>query len=233
MFNKFSKNWSKDRDTLITDNKFFYETPHLDTRLWTYSFQFARSNYSVIATKQEAELKSYYFCNEKANCINAQFIQLYKKQEWEHFANYVDWLNKVCRVDINSENWSLSKCTCTWFKKNYICSHMVGMCIRLGLCEAPPIAQNIEIGKHRGVGRPTNVAPKSAWLEQPSTYSSQFDKPTVSASIPPTSSSSSAWPSQDKLPEVNSIDEEIPTAQAPKRGRGRPPGSLNKVKKKI
>ena len=30
----------------------------------------------------------------------------------------------------------------------------------------------------------------------------------------------------------NNIDEEIPTAQAPKRGRGRPPGSLNKVKKK-
>ncbi len=105
------------------------------------------------------------------------------------------------------------------------------MCIRLGLCEAPPIAQNIEIGKCRGVGRPTNVAPKSAWLEQPSTYSSQFYKPTVSASIPSTSSSS-ASASQEKLPEENNIDEEIPTAQAPNRGRGRPPGSLNKVKKK-
>ena len=52
--------------------------------------------------------------------------------------------------------------------------------------------------------------------------SSQFDKPTVSASIPSTSSSS-ASASQEKLPEENNIDEEIPTA---------PPGSLNKVKKK-
>jgi hypothetical protein len=34
------------------------------------------------------------------------------------------------------------------------------------------------------------------------------------------------------LPEENKIDEDIPAAQAPKRGRSIPPGSLNKVKKK-
>jgi hypothetical protein len=36
----FVKNWSKDRDTLITENKFFYDAPHLDTRLWTYYEKF-------------------------------------------------------------------------------------------------------------------------------------------------------------------------------------------------
>ena len=113
--------------------------------MWTYSFQFAQSNFPVISTKQieECEIKSYYFCSDLKESINAQFIQLYKKKEWEHFENYVDWLNKIVKVDVNSPDWLSSKCSCTWYKKNYICSHMVGMCIRLGLCEAPDIAQNI------------------------------------------------------------------------------------------
>ena len=50
---------------------------------------------------------------------------------------------------------------------------MIGMSIRLGLREASLVAQNVEIGKHRGVGRPAIVAKKSAWLDQPN-YSSQF-----------------------------------------------------------
>ena len=46
------RNWSKDRDSSVSDRNFFYEVPPLDTRLWTYSFQFAKSNFPVISTKQ-------------------------------------------------------------------------------------------------------------------------------------------------------------------------------------
>ena len=50
------------------------------------------------------------------------------------------------------------------------------MGIRLELCEAPLIAQTVDIGKHTRVGRPANVPQKSAWLERPSNYFSQFYK---------------------------------------------------------
>jgi hypothetical protein len=104
------------------------------------------------------------------------------------------------------------------------------MCIRLGLCEAPDIAQNIEIGKHRGVGRPANVPAKSAWLEQPKTYTSQFIKPIQQTQ----SQDNSASTSKQSEASAQNIDPILPStlpSGVEKRGRGRPLGSLNKKKK--
>ena len=95
-----------------------------------------------------------------------------QKKEQGHFANYDKWLNKVIKVEVHFENWLLSKCSCAWFKKTYICCHVIGLSIRLGLCEAPLVAQNVELGQHRGVGRLSQV--KSAYLEQNTNYTSQF-----------------------------------------------------------
>ena len=126
----------------------------------------------------------------------------------------------MIKVDVNSKDWKLSKCSCSFFKKDYICSHMIGMSIRLGLCEAPLIAQNVEIGKHRGVGRPATIAKKSAWLDQPS-YFSQFTSD-PSTSVPASNSASAKVSESDKVPTIFTG-----------RDRGRPPGSLNKKKRRL
>ena len=62
------------------DTQLFYETPRLDTRLWTLGFKFARTKYTVISTKQEGNMKSFYFFNDVTVCINAHLIQWYKKK---------------------------------------------------------------------------------------------------------------------------------------------------------
>ena len=162
---------------------------------------------------------------DKRLAICAQFIQVHRKQEWAHFTNYVDWLTEVIKVDVHATDWKLGKCSCSFFKKNYICSHLVGISIRLGLCEAPSTAQTVDVGKHRGVGRPTNVPEKSAWLEQPTNYVSQFTK--ISSSI--ATIATTATTSDTAVASV------APTASNseinPPKLRGRPPGSKNKPKK--
>ncbi len=90
------------------------------------SFQFAQSNLSIISGKSENLLfKSYYFCSDKRLAICAQFIQVHRKQEWAHFTNYVDRLTEVIKVDVHATDWKLGKCSCSFLKKNYICSHLV------------------------------------------------------------------------------------------------------------
>jgi hypothetical protein len=226
------KNWSQDRNISITMDKYFHESPPIDTRLWTYSFQFAQYNLPIISGKSENLLfKSYYFCSDKKLAICAQFIQAHRKQEWAHFTNYVDWLTEVIKVDVHATDWKLGKCSCSFFKKNYICSHLVGISIRLGLCEAPSAAQTVDVGKHRGVGRPTNVPEKSAWLEQPTNYVSQFTKISSSiATIATTDTIATTATTSDTA--VASV---APTASNseinPPKLRGRPPGSKNKPKK--
>ena len=116
-------------------------------------------------------------------------------------------------------------------KKNYISSHIIGMSIRLGLCEAPEVAQTVPINEHRGVGRPVTLAKKSAWLEQPANYKSQFTLSTQTnltqliSSNQDTASASNytTIANEDHDSILNTNTEAVVTKK-----RGRPPGSLNK-----
>ena len=54
---------------------------------------------------------------KKIKTLSAKYIQLYKKEEWETFGNYIDWLDKIIRVDVNATDWLFSKCSCSFLKK--------------------------------------------------------------------------------------------------------------------
>ena len=59
------KNWSKDRDTNTVSDRMLHESPTIDTRLWTYSFNFTQENKSTFSAKGDGQVKSYYFCSDK------------------------------------------------------------------------------------------------------------------------------------------------------------------------
>ena len=60
---------------------------------------------------------------------------------------------------INSQNWRNSSCTCAIFLKSYVCKHVIGIAIRLGLAEAPLEAKNVPLGQKRKRGRPSRAKP--------------------------------------------------------------------------
>jgi hypothetical protein len=83
------------------------------------------------------------------------------------------YLKIVC-IHFCPNNWHQSTCSCIYFKKSYICSHLLGLAIRLKLVEAPAEAQNLPLGKIRGSGRPSKVPINSCYTGE--FVASQFAK---------------------------------------------------------
>ncbi|RMZ95603.1 hypothetical protein BpHYR1_006764 [Brachionus plicatilis] len=53
-------------------------------------------------------------------------------------------------IDINNEIWELSTCSCQYWKKNFICKHVIGIGYQLELLEFPTLDLNIEKNSKRG-----------------------------------------------------------------------------------
>ena len=126
---------------------------------------------------------------------------------------------------------------------------MVGLAIRLKLVEVPIEAQNVPIGKHRGVGRPSKVPNSSCYLGE-TQNASQFVKPddrndsiselddlVVDSQLALAESQLTMVQTQVNYLETLDIPEpEVDLAETPQetiviRKRGRPTGSKNKAKK--
>ena len=64
-------------------------------------------------------------------------------------------------VEFNSNNWKLSKCSCAWYLKNYICSHIIVLAsiLKPDSVRYPPESMNIKFGANRKRGRPGKTKP--------------------------------------------------------------------------
>ena len=108
---------------------------------------------------------------------------------------------------------------------------MVGLCIRLNLCQATPEVQTIEIGKHRGSGRPAKLPIKSALLHETDSYVSQFSTTITTTATLTVITSTNATSNDEIISIANNTVPEVNTSTEPKQPkRGRPPGSKNKAK---
>ena len=87
--------------------------------------------------------------------------------------------------------------------------------------------QNILISAHRGVGRPATIPIKYAWLDQPSSYVSQFPKPKTTINELIICDITSKQISSE-LTNTNTAANAIEKTIAKKRGK--PFGSKNKQK---
>ena len=69
--------------------------------------------------------------------------------------------------DANETSWKKSTCTCPIYLKQYICKHIISICIALKKVgnQLPPAAKNVPVGDTRKPGRPRLAV--FALLEQP------------------------------------------------------------------
>lgn len=63
------------------------------------------------------------------------------------------YLTEINRVDCKNE----SKCTCYSFLKENLCKHILGLAIRLNLCEVPATAITNKLSQKRKRGRKTKA----------------------------------------------------------------------------
>ncbi len=74
----------------------------------------------------------------------------------EYKRSFLIWTATVAK---NANALNESRCNCPPFAKDYICKHVVGLCIRLKLVSAPPEAKTVPIGQKRKRGRPSKTKP--------------------------------------------------------------------------
>jgi hypothetical protein len=64
-------------------------------------------------------------------------------------------IKTVCKIVVDEDGWRKSICKCFFSQKEYICTHVVGLAIRLGLVDAVDVDSG-EKKKKRGPQKKTN-----------------------------------------------------------------------------
>ena len=65
--------------------------------------------------------------------------------------------NEIREILFDDTNWKLSKCSCCYWLKNYMCSHIIILAVTLKLVEFPQASMQIPIGQNRKRGRPNKT----------------------------------------------------------------------------
>jgi hypothetical protein len=103
--------------------------------------------------------KIYYIPARDLQSITHTDLSRYKKQKFTTFNQFKKSFDIWCVETDNDFHWKTSKCNCQAFLKNYICTHVVGMGIRLKYCKPLAAAKPVPIDKKRKLGRPVKAKP--------------------------------------------------------------------------
>lgn len=130
------------------DLKEYKRQPDISLKLWTASYSWAKMNLSM-NNKNNADEMLYTFSTNPSvpgECSS-----------WKTFDDYKNSLSDIqvsFPLPYTKENWLAGRCTCKEYLKNYICTHIVGISIRMKYVIVPDEAKNIPIGQKRKRGRP-------------------------------------------------------------------------------
>ena len=156
--------WSLDREHGTDQIKFFYETPEINAELWQQADTYIKENPSIKHIKSQ---ECFLVSRREVDSQRVRFY--YKKIEcdtqcdcFEDFDDYVLLHHEVKKVELNEENWSLSRCTCYDFFKKLICKHIVTVAVSNNRCSIDYSFQNIGAKKKPGRKKKT----KSCWERQ-------------------------------------------------------------------
>jgi hypothetical protein len=151
-------NWSIERDLSSTNVKVFATEPTICLKLWTSSYQWAKTIKNIICIQNDIS-KQYYIPARDLESISQVDLNRYINKKWTTFNQFKKSFDIWCLEMQNDSNWKTSKCNCPAFLKNYICKHIVGMAIRLKYCKPPPAAKTVPTGEKRKRGRPSKAKP--------------------------------------------------------------------------
>ena len=141
MFNLVSK-WSKKHSkvsviesvgemTEVENSNYleFYAKPVITTQDWTDAYKWQRLDKRVL----KIEGKYYIPSKEQLTMENSE-AKRYASQSFEtisKFDDFIDFINSFHVVNINQEEWELSRCNCGGWLKNYKCDHVIAISSRL------------------------------------------------------------------------------------------------------
>lgn len=151
-------NWSVEGDTSSINVKLFATEPTISLKLWTSSYQWAKSTKDIVCIPNDSS-KKYFISARDLQSITQANLDKYENKKWTTFNQFKKSFDIWCMEMENDSDWKTSKCNCPAFFKNYICKHVVGMAIRLKYYKSPAAAKTVPIGEKRKRGRTAKAKP--------------------------------------------------------------------------
>lgn len=149
--------------------KIFENTPKIELLTWTSAYHWARSNMDCVTQVTENMIE--YIIPARHTLSSEQLdisIEKEKKVNWLSFDEFkiqsFHFSTTRFPYPLNKTNWQQGICDCYDYLKYFICSHILGIALRMKFTTAPIEAKNIPIGEKRKRGRPEKA--KNALTKQ-------------------------------------------------------------------
>ena len=144
-------------------SKNFEQKPIISLPNWTEAFQYATRKKDIIKFRHSSTNDNTYYClpvGDEAKLTEDYCKGYFKRIQNQDFDDFDDYKSKIHLLNyiiLDKENWELSKCSCSFWMKNYYCKHIIYLATEKRLAEFKEIHKTIEIGKSRGPGRPSQT----------------------------------------------------------------------------
>jgi hypothetical protein len=140
---KMMSNWSKDRIletnsriSSVTEKNFF-DTPDQGDGmlLWKYLYADKPTIHQIMPVKNNQYVMTKH---DHLALINLDFAKKKYSKLHDDFNAFIKRVQKINVVDLNTQKWEESKCTCSWHMKNYTCYQITALAVNKSLVCIPP-----------------------------------------------------------------------------------------------
>jgi hypothetical protein len=158
-------NFSTERDTGRVNHKKIEDEPPISLQMWTKSYQWVKSNVSVLQDNASDDCGIYFIPSSKLVLAGKEFTDefvsslLSSAQNCVSFDEYRQTRESMWTVNLSKSSWRTGNCNCPVFLKQGVYKHLIGMAIRLGVAKPPDEAKNIPLEQKRKRGRPSKAKP--------------------------------------------------------------------------
>ena len=124
----------------------------------TYKFAYEYNTKNKVRQLGNPKKNEFVVCDDKDKKYICNDVL---HERWEKCEFSFDELNKrlerVHKVCLNRDDWLKSKCTCSWFQKNYYCYHIMVVAVKEKLFEIPLEYLPIQIEANKARGKPSKM----------------------------------------------------------------------------
>jgi hypothetical protein len=87
-----------------------------------------------------------------------QYLSMISECNWACFDDFAAEFQEIRVIDLDRDNWKLSKCSCPSWHKHYMCKHIIAVAYNEDLFDDfPAAAYDIPLGRRRGPVRPKRI----------------------------------------------------------------------------
>ena len=150
------RNWSK--DTLQEKN--FVDNVTFSQNSWKLAANYLNSGNALI--KKIGNSENFVLLEKtNSNLMNLDYINSrYNKLELDKKVNFdklISFQSALKKIELNSTDWSSSRCTCSYFFKNYYCSHIISLAVNQKLLAMPLKFIQTAVAPKAKAGRPAKA----------------------------------------------------------------------------